>query len=225
MRGDVRTSFIVLIIVIALTVLGYIFIFLYISPKPVQLSSVEINEYQGEKLGSINDFRENSIKGVQYIDEDEYRLDVHGLVAHPKNYTYNEVLDFPSYEKVVTLNCVEGWSVKVLWEGILMEDLINEAKPDENAKVVIFRAADGYSDVFPIDYLVDNNIILAYKMNNVTIPPERGFPFQIVAESKWGYKWVKWITEIEFSDDENYLGYWENYGYSKNGDLNRSFIE
>lgn len=36
--------------------------------------------------------------------------------------------------------------------------------------------------------------MLAYKMNGVTLPPERGFPFQVVAQSKWGYKWVKWVT-------------------------------
>jgi DMSO/TMAO reductase YedYZ molybdopterin-dependent catalytic subunit len=66
---------------------------------------------------------------------------------------------------------------------------------------------------------------MAHKMNDVVIPPERGFPFQLVAESKWGYKWVKWITEIELSADENYRGYWENYGYSNDGDLNKGFFE
>ena len=39
------------------------------------------------------------------------------------------------------------------------------------------------------------------KMNNVTIPPERGFPFMLVAESKWGYKWIKWVTKIEVSNN------------------------
>lgn len=61
--------------------------------------------------------------------------------------------------------------------------------------------------------------MIAYKMNNVTIPPERGFPFQLVAESKYGYKWIKWITKIELSDDPTYERYWENYGYSNTADL------
>jgi DMSO/TMAO reductase YedYZ molybdopterin-dependent catalytic subunit len=51
-------------------------------------------------------------------------------------------------------------------------------------------------------------------MNGVVIPPERGFPFQLVAESKYGYKWIKWITTIELSDNADYLGYWESRGYS-----------
>ena len=55
-------------------------------------------------------------------------------------------------------------------------------------------------------------------MNNVTIPPEYGFPFQLVAESKWGYKWIKWVTKIEVSNDTNYTGYWESRGYTNGGD-------
>jgi DMSO/TMAO reductase YedYZ molybdopterin-dependent catalytic subunit len=40
-----------------------------------------------------------------------------------------------------------------------------------------------------------------------------------------GYKWVKWITEIELSDDEDYQGYWESRGYSDSGDLGESFFD
>jgi len=61
--------------------------------------------------------------------------------------------------------------------------------------------------------------MIAYKMNTVTIPPERGFPFQLVAEGKYGYKWAKWITRIEVSDDTNFRGYWESYGYDNVADL------
>ena len=50
------------------------------------------------------------------------------------------------------------------------------------------------------------------------------FPFQLVAESKWGYKWIKWITMIELSDDSGYRGYWESKGFSNTGDLNESFF-
>jgi DMSO/TMAO reductase YedYZ molybdopterin-dependent catalytic subunit len=55
------------------------------------------------------------------------------------------------------------------------------------------------------------------------MPDERGFPFAVVAESKWGYKWIKWVTSIELSNDTSYRGYWESNGYSKEGNLNESF--
>ncbi|MDO8869673.1 MAG: molybdopterin-dependent oxidoreductase [Methanobacteriaceae archaeon] len=195
----------------------------FLNPDVTTLDSVQVKDYKGQKLSSINDFRENSIKGPQKVDINNYTLQITGRVQNPKNYTYKEVINHKNYQKVVTLNCVEGWSVNILWRGILVSELINETKPTPDGKTVIFYAADGYSTSFPLDYLHNNHILMAYKMNNVTIPPERGFPFQLVAESKWGYKWVKWITKIEISNNTNYTGYWESRGYSNTGNLNESF--
>jgi DMSO/TMAO reductase YedYZ molybdopterin-dependent catalytic subunit len=189
------------------------------------LAPVEIREYEGVDLSSINAFRENSIKGPQEIDVESYTLNITGLVTNSTSYTYDEVLNrYQHHKKVVTLDCVEGWSVTILWEGVLVKDLLAEAKPLENAEVLIFHAYDGYTTSLPIDYVMDNDILMAYKMNDVILPPERGFPFQLVAESKWGYKWIKWITEIELSDDADYRGYWESRGYSNSADLDESFF-
>ncbi len=194
--------------------------------EPVPLEPVEIREYEGEPLSSINDFRENSIKGPQQVEIENYTLNITGLVSEPLALTYHEVVsDHQQYEKVVTLDCVEGWSAKILWEGVLVRDLITEAKPLPETKVVIFHAYDGYTTSLPIDYITDNDILMAYKMNGVTLPPERGFPFELVAESKWGYKWIKWITEIELSSDLNYRGFWESRGYSNSADLDKGFFE
>ncbi len=194
-------------------------------PSTIPLDSVEVTNYQGQQLSSVNDFRENSIKGPQYVNVTSYHLEVDGLVSNPKNYTYDQVKDFQSYQKVVKLDCVEGWSVNILWQGVLVKDILNEVKPLPQANTVIFYAVDGYSTSFPLEYLQNNQILMAYKMNNATLPPQRGFPFQLVAESKWGYKWIKWINRIELSDNPNYQGYWESRGYSVSGNLNESFLK
>ncbi len=184
------------------------------------LNAVEIRDYEGEKLGSINDFRENSISGPQYVNISTYKLAVTGLVQNEKTYSYGDVIDkHAHYEKVVTINCVEGWSVKILWEGVLLKDLLIEAGYNTDAQVVIFYAQDGYSTSLPLSYITSNNIMIAYKMNGVVLPPDRGFPFQLVAESKYGYKWIKWITQIEVSNDTSFRGYWESRGYSDNADF------
>jgi DMSO/TMAO reductase YedYZ molybdopterin-dependent catalytic subunit len=118
---------------------------------------------------------------------------------------------------------VEGWNAKILWEGFLVKDLLEETGIQPNAKTVIFYAYDGYSTSLPLDYIISNDIIMAYKMNNLVLPPERGYPLQLVAENKWGYKWIKWITKIDISDNETYKGYWESRGYSNSGNQNESF--
>jgi len=184
------------------------------------LAEVEINEYKGEKLGSIKDFRENSIKGPQNVDIKTYRLKVDGLVAKPASYTYDEVLANPKYTKVVTLYCVEGWDVTILWEGVLLKDIFDKSKVKTQANTVIFHSVDGYTTSLPLKTILDKDIIIAYKMNDIVLPPERGYPFQLVAEDKLGYKWAKWISRIELSDNADYKGYWEQRGYGNDADVN-----
>jgi DMSO/TMAO reductase YedYZ molybdopterin-dependent catalytic subunit len=191
-----------------------------------ELEAAQVREYKGEKLSSVNDFRENSIRGPQNVDITSYQLAVSGLVDKKTTYTYDGVISkHQTYQKLITLDCVEGWSVKLLWEGVLVKDLVNEAGVKPAARVIIFHAVDGYTTSLPLQYILDNNILLAYKMNGITIPPERGYPFQLAAEDKWGYKWIKWVNEIELSDDINYRGYWERSGYSNDGSLEKPFFD
>lgn len=211
-----------------IVVVGIIAIFIMLmlfvqSPAPSEtiqeLQEVEVQDYEGKDLSSIGDFRENSIKGPQYVNIEDYNLEIMGLVDNPMSYTYDEVLENQKYSKVVTLYCVEGWDVTLLWEGVLMKDLLEDAGVQSNANTVVFHAYDGYTTTLPLNYILDNDIMLAYKMNDVVLPPERGYPFQLVAEDKWGYKWIKWITKIELSDDPAIKGFWEQRGYNQKGDL------
>ena len=193
---------------------------IYLQSTARMLYPEEIRDYEGQDLSSIGDFRENSIRGPQQLNASTYRLTITGLVNKTLEYSYEDVITgFQKWQKVVTLHCVEGWSVKILWECFLLKDLFNETEIDPNATIVIFYAYDGYSTSLPLDYIIKNSILIAYKMNGLTLPPERGFPFQLVAESKYGYKWIKWITRIELSDNETYRGYWESRGWPNDADI------
>ena len=183
------------------------------------LPGVEIGSYKGKRLDAVASEPENSIKGPQHIDIASYRLKITGLVESPQSLTYEQVLAMPAFQKVTTLNCVEGWSATYLWQGVRIKDLLASAGYDPTAKVVIFRCYDGYTTSLPMDFIVNNNILLGYKMNGITMPPERGFPFQVVAESVFGYKWAKWVTDIQVSNDTNFRGYWESRGYDNSATI------
>ena len=219
-------------VVITVVIIAFFLVFINpalqrgpISDETRQLAASQVQSFQGKDLSSIYDFHENSIAGPQHINESDYRLTVTGLTKSTKVSTYRGILDNNQhYSKVVTLHCVEGWDVTLLWEGVLVRDLIQEAGVDPRANTVIFHAHDGYTTSFPLRYIMDNDIMMAYAMNNVTLPAERGFPFELVAEDKWGYKWIKWIEEIELSDNPDYRGYWELRGYSNSGNLTGSYF-
>ena len=210
------------VIVFAVVVLLIIFVSfaIYLQSTPRMMYPEEIREYEGEDLSSIGDFSANAIRGTQNVNASTYHLIITGLVNKTLEYSYDEVINgFQKYQKVITLHCVEGWSVKILWEGFLLKDLLNETEIDPNATVVIFYAYDGYSTSLPLNYILENDILIAYKMNGLTLPPKRGFPFQLCAESKYGYKWIKWITKMELSDNEDYRGFWESRGWSNEANI------
>jgi DMSO/TMAO reductase YedYZ molybdopterin-dependent catalytic subunit len=178
-----------------------------------RLPENEAMEYQGIRLMPISDQGNNAIQGTQYIDKASYRLEVSGLVNRSQNFSYEELLALPAYSEVVYMPCVEGWGFYAKWTGFRVTDLLNRSGPQADADYVVFHTAEGYSTGLPLDYLRDNAILMAYGINDMTLPPERGFPFQLVAKSRYGYKWAKWITKMEVTDKE-VRGYWEARGYS-----------
>lgn len=186
----------------------------------------EIRFYKGTALSSINDFRENSIKGPQSVKIDDYYLEITGKVKQPQKYTYQEVMArYKPVEKVIRMYCVEGWKLDLLWEGIPLKELLNDAGILPGAQTVIFHSIDGYTTSIELDYVLKHNLILAYKINGLVLPRERGFPFQVAAEGKWGYKWAKWVQKIEISGNADYKGFWEARGNNRKGDISGPIFE
>lgn len=196
----------------------------HFAPPPVELAG-ELAEANGIPLDSVAAYRENSIRGPPAVDLTAYRLEVGGAVARPRNYTYGEVLDgYPRESRVVTLSCVEGWDATSLFEGVAVIDLLEASNLSPGATTVIFGALDGYTTSLPLSAVREGRLLLAYRVNNLTLPGSLGFPFILVAEDRWGYKWCRWVSRIEASTDTAYRGYWERRGYANDGDVNRSYF-
>lgn len=185
----------------------------------IRYSESEIQDYKGIKLDPSVGPRDNSINGIQNVDINKYELKISGLVKHPISLTYDDVLNLPSYQKLITLHCVEGWDATILWEGAKLEDIISLGQSEMNANTVIFHCVDGYTTSLPLKTIIDKEIIIAYYSNKITLPTALGYPFIVVAEDKLGYKWARWVNEIELTDNANYKGYWERKGYSNEADV------
>ena len=199
------------------------------TPTPV-LQSGEVSQYNGTDLTPISQYIQDiaahpdvAIEGPQDVNRSTYQLAITGLVNSPQKYTYNDIVNnFNSTMQVATLFCVEGWSVTLLWQGVPINALLQQAGVSQNANTLIFLAADGYSTSLPLDFVTQNNIMIAYKMNNVTLTSQTGWPFFLVAKNQYGYKWIEWITEINVSNDSSYQGYWESRGYPINATVDNS---
>jgi DMSO/TMAO reductase YedYZ molybdopterin-dependent catalytic subunit len=183
----------------------------------------EMKEYNGQQLTPASGFRNEGINGTQNIGSGSYSLTMSGLVDQQKTYSYADLLKMTGVQRVVKLNCVEGWDATALWEGVSLAGLLDDAGVMPSARNVIFKAQDGDSTSFAVDDARSNNFMIAYKINGIPLTADRGYPTRLVADNKWGYKWIKWITGIELSD-KDYTGYWESNGYSNVGDLSQSFL-
>jgi DMSO/TMAO reductase YedYZ molybdopterin-dependent catalytic subunit len=60
--------------------------------------------------------------------------------------------------------------------------------------------------------------LLAYRVNGDMLPADQGFPLRLVVPGKLGYKWIKWVTDINVLSGQ-YKGYWESRGYSNQADI------
>jgi DMSO/TMAO reductase YedYZ molybdopterin-dependent catalytic subunit len=181
----------------------------------------EATEFMGTRLTPISQQLNNALAGTQHIDRASYVLTIDGLVDQPLSLTYDDLLGFTQVSKLMPLNCVEGWRFTAKWTGPSLVDLFAAAKVQAGAVIAIFHTKDvptGYSSL-TLSYINTRDVIIGMKLNDLTLPDERGFPFQVVAESKYGYKWAKWITRIELSDDTSFRGYWESAGYNNNADV------
>ena len=147
-----------------------------------------------------------------------WRLEVYGEIEKPTTFSFKELKAKPSVISVSDFHCVEGWSIlNNKWEGIPFKTITETVKLEENATHATFECDDGYTTSLPLSELLKDNVLLAYKLNDKPLPPERGGPLRLIIPNKYAYKSPKWIRKIKFTSKPE-LGYWESRGYSNTAD-------
>lgn len=113
------------------------------------------------------------------------------------------------------------------WKGAMLCDVLRAAGIDWDNKLtgqrdrrwVNFEGADEpsegkYATSIPIEYIMDpnNDVLLAYAMNDVPLPPDHGYPLRLIIPGYVGGRNVKWLAKIWISDKENdsYYHIWDN---------------
>ena len=161
------------------------------------------------------------------VRADTWKLRIHGMVENPVEYTYAELLARPQVERAVTLTCVSnevGGNLigNAVWEGVLLRDLLHEARPTSGAQQVATTSVDGFTAGFPLDVGLDphRDSLLAFGMNGRPLPLPHGFPARLVVPGLYGYvSATKWISDIELTTWDGFDGYWVDEGWSKLGPI------
>jgi len=153
------------------------------------------------------------------VDPASWRLSVRGLVDHPLELTYEELLAMPLVEQPATLECISnpvGGDLisTATWTGVRLMDLLARAGVRAGAVEVVSEAIGGYSDSIPLTDALRPVTLVAVGMNGQTLPREHGFPARLLAPGYYGMKQPKWLSAIEVVD-QPYQGYWERRGWTK----------
>jgi len=168
----------------------------------------------------VKQFLIRSIEPTQYVDFRSWRLRVEGLVENPLTLRFDEIQALPRKIQTKSFTCVEGWGLDdQKWEGIHLKEIFSKVKISQKAKFVSFYATGGqYHDSLSIQEALESDTMLAYKLNDRDLPPDNGFPLRLVIPRMYGYKGVKWVERIVFTEKQQ-MGYWEKFGYPSDGSI------
>ena len=132
----------------------------------------------------------------QPIDVNTWRLRVFGSVSEELSLSYSDLSNIA--ETTATLDCTGGWHSTQRWSGVPLRDLMEEVKLSETVRSVIARSVTGYYRKFSLEAAQD--FLLATHVTDETLSHGHGYPVRLVAPGRRGFEWVKWVTEIEFSE-------------------------
>lgn len=126
---------------------------------------------------------------------------------------------FTMLSPFVTQDCVTRWSIKdAEWEGVSLSSLLKPAGIRPEATWVMFHCVEGYTAPVPIEYAIQDDALLAFKINGKPLSAEQGFPARPFFPNLYGWKSAKWINRIELIPEYR-DGYWEMYGYHERADV------
>lgn len=154
---------------------------------------------------------------VPTFNEATWDLRVYGEVENEKRWTWAEFQQLPTVQVKVDIHCVTGWSkFDTVWEGPLFRDFVQLFGLKPTAKHVIAHSEYGFTTNLPLEAMLEDNVLLAWKFNGQLLEPDHGFPVRTLVPQRYFWKSAKWLRKLEFSPVDK-PGFWEQAGYHNEG--------
>ncbi len=156
-------------------------------------------------------------KNAHNLTTQPWELAIDGLCRKPGIYSVDELMArYPLEERIYKLRCVEAWSMIVPWIGFELSALIRDSEPDSQAKFVAFETLVRpdemvgqrrgildwpYREGLRMDEAMNQLTILAVGLYGEMLPNQNGAPIRLVVPWKYGFKSIKSIVRISFTED------------------------
>ncbi|MEW6331866.1 MAG: protein-methionine-sulfoxide reductase catalytic subunit MsrP [Pseudomonadota bacterium] len=195
-----------------------------------------------QDITSYNNFYEfgsdkkDPARNAQNFRAFPWTVDIAGEIKKPAKYQFEDFLKhFPLEERIYRLRCVEAWSMVVPWVGFPLRDLIRRLEPTSRAKYVEFTTLHDpeqmpgqkpglfgagldwpYVEGLRLDEAMHPLTILAVGLYGEMLPNQNGAPIRLVVPWKYGFKSIKSIVKIRFTEKQP-LTTWMKAGPSEYG--------
>jgi DMSO/TMAO reductase YedYZ molybdopterin-dependent catalytic subunit len=175
---------------------------------------------------------------IPQVDAQTWRLDVDGRVGTELSLDLDALRALPSHEVVATMECAgngrarldprpvsQPWLLEAVgtgrWRGVRLRDLLDQARVEPDTAEVLFTGLDrgiegGEEQFFQRSLTLadasEPEVLLAYELNGVPLPPQHGFPLRLLVPGWYGMTNVKWLTRITLIE-QPFTGYQQARGY------------
>ena len=131
--------------------------------------------------------------------------------------TMEDILKLPRHELVTQFKCIEGWSQVVHWAGVRLADFLEVYPPalvdGKEPRFVYMETPNGdYYVGFDMDICRHPQSLLVTEMMGAPLTQYHGAPLRLHMPTKYGYKQIKRIGLISYTNDKP-DDYWTKLGY------------
>lgn len=152
------------------------------------------------------------------FDPETWNLSLFGEVENLLTWNWEEFLALPTITITCDIHCVTRWSkFDTTWEGVAFRHIAELAGMKDTTKHIIAHCDYGYTTNVPIEDMMRENVMLAYKYDGELLTPDHGAPVRTLVPHLYFWKSAKFVRALEFSTSDK-PGFWEKAGYHNYGD-------
>ena len=180
----------------------------------------EPNSY--EDITSYNNYyefgtgKEDPARYAHTLVTDPWSVEVTGEAGKTGTYTLEDILAPHTLEdRIYRFRCVEAWSMIVPWVGFSLGDLLRRFEPSSSARYVQFFTLNDpeqmpgvrrrtlqwpYREGLTIAEAMHPLTLLTVGLYGRVLPNQNGAPLRLIVPWKYGFKSIKSIVRIHFTD-------------------------
>lgn len=178
-----------------------------------------------EDIASYNNFYELGLgkfepkERASALKTDPWSVEIAGECNKPGVYTLEDILKPHDYEeRIYRFRCVEAWSMVIPWVGFPLADLLKRFDPTSKAKYVAFETIYDKDNPLPgqrrqvlewpyreglrMDEAIHPLTMIATGIYGQPLPNQNGAPLRLVVPWKYGFKSIKSIVKISFTETQ-----------------------